>query len=86
MDREMWILRQLETSLTASAEALAERLQVSPRTITNAINTLNRMLAPAASVRPTGGIVRASFRLLERQWRDESLYAVAVHTRVPFVR
>ncbi|EFT76202.1 hypothetical protein HMPREF9341_01117 [Cutibacterium acnes HL103PA1] len=32
------------------------------------------------------GIVRASFRLLERQWRDESLYAVAVHTRVPFVR
>ena len=43
MDREMWILRQLETSLTASAEALAERLQVSPRTITNAINTLNRM-------------------------------------------
>ncbi|HCW41055.1 MAG TPA: helix-turn-helix domain-containing protein, partial [Cutibacterium acnes] len=25
MDREMWILRQLETSLTASAEALAER-------------------------------------------------------------
>ena len=58
MDREMWILRQLETSLTASAEALAERLQVSPRTITNAINTLNRMLAPAASVRPTGGRYR----------------------------
>ena len=50
MDREMWILRQLETSLTASTEALAERLQVSPRTITNAINTLNRMLAPAAAV------------------------------------
>jgi hypothetical protein len=42
---EAVILRQLETSLTASAEALAERLQVSPRTITNAINTLNRMLA-----------------------------------------
>ena len=41
MDREMWILRQLETSLTASAEALAERLQVSPRTITNAINTVS---------------------------------------------
>lgn len=58
MDREMWILRQLETSLTASAEALAERLQVSPRTITNTINTLNRMLAPAASVRPTGGRYR----------------------------
>ena len=58
MDREMWILRQLETSLTASAEALAERLQVSPRTITNAINTLNRMLAPATSVRPTGGRYR----------------------------
>ena len=35
MDREMWILRQLETSLTASADALAERLQVSPRTVTN---------------------------------------------------
>ena len=58
MDREMWILRQLETSLTASAEALAERLQVSPRTVTNSINTLNQMLAPAASVRPAAGRYR----------------------------
>ena len=35
MDREMWILWQVESSLTASAEALGARLQVSPRTITN---------------------------------------------------
>lgn len=61
MDREMWILRQLETSLTASAEALAERLQVSPRTITNTINTLNRMLAPAASVRPPAAVTASTF-------------------------
>ncbi|EFS83108.1 hypothetical protein HMPREF9598_00107 [Cutibacterium acnes HL050PA1] len=32
------------------------------------------------------GIVRASFRFLERRWCDEPLYTVAVHTRVPFVR
>ena len=56
MDREMWILRQLETSLTASAEALAERLQVSPRTsLTPSTRStgcwpLRRPYAPPAAV------------------------------------
>lgn len=58
MDREIWVLRQLETCLTASADALAERLRVSPRTISNTVLELNQLLAPAASIRATDGRYR----------------------------
>lgn len=52
MDREMWILRQLETSLTASAEALAERLQVTPTPSTRSTGCwpLRRPYVPPAAV------------------------------------
>lgn len=58
MNRPAAILAQLETSLSASPESLAQRFGVSLRTITADVAHLNQLLGPAGSIRLDGGRYR----------------------------